>query len=171
MNKLYKYWCRFLILNTPGLQSLRQSDCTPFTLELNCSRICSQVWGCSAEGTSRGWFHPPHTFHTNVSGSVHAGVWILDPRCTYLNWMHMEISTPDIVAWSLKLFQGLWLATVLRVARRADFATVNSKGERSVAWLPSDCHDSLLTLLSGCLRSLYKAHLSFVEVNSTRTKY
>jgi hypothetical protein len=40
-----------IIFYNLGIQSLRQSDYTLFTLELNCSGICSQAGECSAERT------------------------------------------------------------------------------------------------------------------------
>jgi hypothetical protein len=136
-----------------------------FTLELNLSVICSQVGGCSAEGTAPGWFHPPCTSHclshkctarshaepslnTVRQGlSTHmydlpthmydldAGVWILDSQCKCLNW-NFHSRYPCLRFVYIMLFQGLWLATFLRVATGADLATtVNSKGERSIVRL------------------------------------
>jgi hypothetical protein len=81
------------------------TSCCPFTL--NCSGICSQAGGFSADSVHR--VHPT-AFHTNVQwdprtklflntclagvqgrvcpcASLDAGVWILDPRCICLNWI------------------------------------------------------------------------------------
>jgi hypothetical protein len=111
-----------IIFNTHGLQSLRQSDYTPFTLELNCSGICSQEY---------------------QAGSVRARVWVLDPQCTCFNWIarhgNFYSRYPCLRFVYLRLFQGLWLDTFLRMARGADLTTVNSKGEISTVRLGSDC--------------------------------
>jgi hypothetical protein len=154
------------ILKTQELQSLRQSDYTHFTIEIYCSGIRSQAGGCIADRTAPGGFHPPCTLpnsHINVQWDyrtklflntvwqesslvydLYACGWILDPRCTRLNWSTIWKFLLQILQISLlkvclfQLFQGLRFATILRVARGANLATVNSKGRsvvRLAEWL------------------------------------
>jgi hypothetical protein len=61
--------------------------------------------------------------------------WILD-ACVWIYWIahgnfHSRYTCLRFVY--LRLFQRLWLATFLEVARGADLVSVNSKGERRIA--------------------------------------
>jgi hypothetical protein len=75
----------------------------------------------------------------HACSNLDAGIWILDPRCTY--WIahgNFHSRYPCLSFVYLRLFQGLWLAISLRVARGADLInTGNPKGEvvRLAVWL------------------------------------
>jgi hypothetical protein len=83
-----RLWHGTVILNTQGLQSPRQPDHTPFTLEINGRVICSQTGGHSAERTAPGRFHThvhPTAFHTNVQWDprtkLFLNTWLAAARC------------------------------------------------------------------------------------------
>jgi hypothetical protein len=144
-------WCKldgqkchlsaYAILNTQGLQSLHHSNYTPFTLELNCSGICSQVGGCWA--AQRAKRIPSHCLPSQnqvifthclarVQSRVSTRVYDLDEGLNLASLMHvfeldhMKISTPDILAWGL--FNYLRLSQIWTAVIR--HLSVSGKGSR-----------------------------------------
>jgi hypothetical protein len=144
------------------LQPLRQSDCTPFSLELNCSGILVQAGGCSAERTAPGWFHPPCTSHlipykctVRSQNQVIFKHWLagVQKLClmqvfesTCFNWIahgnfHSRISLLEVC-----LSQVISRAVIGSLS-----ASVNPKGERCVVRLA----EWLLTLSAQDVISLH----------------
>jgi hypothetical protein len=106
----------------------------PFTVYIPLPSIQNVQWEPRSQNLSLAGVQGS-VCHTCID--LDAGVWILDPRSTCLNWTAQRNFHSSYICLRfvyLRLFQGLRLATFLWVARGADLATVTPR-VKEAEWL------------------------------------